>query len=128
MLVDSVSNWAASSVVTSASQRRPLPWRGWRLPALPELFELLPGAGTCSIRPAPPFWAFFGADCAPACWPPPEVAAALLPADAGAAEVADGAEAALLEPAECALLALPDAAGSAESAEDWSGAGAGLDS
>jgi len=52
----------------------------------------------------------------------------LLPADAGAAEVADGAEAALLEPAECALLALPDAAGSAESAEDWSGAGAGLDS
>ena len=92
--------------------------------ALPEPFELFPGAGTCSIRPGPPFWAFFGADC----WPLPEAAAALLPAGAGAAEVADGAEEALLEPAERALSALLDAAGSADSAEDCSGAGAGLGS
>lgn len=80
------------------------------------------------MRPAAPFWAFFGADCAPACWPSPEVAAALLPAGAGAAEVADGAEEALLAPAERALPALPDAAGSADSAEGGSGAGAGLGS
>ena len=80
------------------------------------------------MRPVPPFWAFFGADCAPACWPPPEAAAALLPAGAGAAEVADGAEAAPLEPAERALLALLDAAGSADCAEDCSAAGAGLGS
>ena len=73
------------------------------------------------MRPVPPFWAFFGAGC----WPLPEAAAALFAAGAGAAEVADGAEAALLEPAERALPALLDAAGSADSAEDWSEAGVG---
>ena len=77
------------------------------------------------MRPVPPFWAFFGADCAPACWPPPEAAVVLFSVGAGAAEVADGAEAALLEPAERALPALLDAAGSADSAEDWSEAGGG---
>ena len=61
-------------------------------------------------------------------WPPPEVAAALLPADAGAAEVADGAEEALPEPAERGLPALPEAAGSADCAEVCPGAAAGLGS
>ena len=79
------------------------------------------------MRAGPPFWAFFGAGC----WPLPEAAAALFSAGAGAAEVADGAEEALLEAAERGLPALPDAAGSADSAdsvEGGSGAGAGLDS
>jgi len=66
------------------------------LPALPDPPELLPGGGTFSMRPVPPFWAFFGDDCAPSCLRPPEAAAAVLPAGAGA-EVADGAEE-LLEP------------------------------
>ena len=95
---------------------------------LPEPLELLPGAGTFSMRPGPLFWAFFGVDCAPACWPPPEAAAALLPAGAGAAEVADGAEEALPEPAERGLPALLEAAGSAVCAEVCSGAAAGLGS
>ena len=76
------------------------------------------------MRAGPPFWAFFGAGC----WPLPEAAAALFSAGAGAAEVADGAEEALLEAAERGLPALPDAAGSADSVEGGSGAGAGLDS
>ena len=73
------------------------------------------------MRAGPPFWAFFGAGC----WPLPEAAAALFAAGAGAAEVADGAEEALPEAAE---RGLPDAAGSADSVEGGSGAGAGLDS
>ena len=50
----------------------------------------------------------------------------MLPAGAGAAEVADGAEEALPEPAERGLPALPVAAGSADCAEVSSAAGAGL--